>query len=353
MRKTVKYIIFVVLLYFLGSSVVINIRELSFNLVDSSFSKALSNLIYLIILSGLLYFCWYYFFSSSSETENNRTTETTENFESQSTSTNSDSGFSEETSQTVPTYPDVSPDINPTQKDPETYHLLSESDSLMNYLRSNARAMFASILCLLSGLGAGGVIVFHFIPNGFPDVSGEIEGTSLVINTPQWFDVLFFNFAFLLVLSVGIFLVYKNFRRLPALLFFQPGRIQISKWPLKLGESTMVRYERNLPSFFNLISVTPHLVCQSSLKIALERKMNNVRTSKIYDEEFPSFRPGKSQGGKITDELEITIPAWAPPSFDTPERKYEWFIEYEFEFNVLPGDTSRCKLHVLPELKED
>lgn len=255
--------------------------------------------------------------------------------------------------ESIRTYPDVSPNINPTQKNSDTYQLLSESGSITSYVQTNARLLFASLVLISTGLVLAWVILFHFVPNGFPDVGGKIEGTSLVLETTAWFDALLFILCFFLTFSVGAYIAYKKFSRIPALLLMQPGRLSISQWPLKLGENARIQYKRDLPNFLNVVRVTPKLVCQSSLKIARDSEHNNVSKSKIYDEEFPPFNPGKSHGGTIIHEFEITIPEWAPPSFDTPDRKYEWYIEYDFEFDFFPGDTSRCKLHVLSELKAD
>lgn len=152
-----------------------------------------------------------------------------------------------------------------------------------------------------------------------------------------------------LTLLLGLGMGIKMFKRLLVLVRMRPGKLFLSKWPLKLGEQVTVTYQRDFFGKLNITDITPRLICQCEVYLIQSGNKSNTYTVKVYRDEISAFSLGGTQG-RYEQEFTVNLPKYAPPSFERPHHKYRWFLEVDLEIESFPDTTSSFELHVTPEM---
>jgi hypothetical protein len=99
----------------------------------------------------------------------------------------------------------------------------------------------------------------------------------------------------------------------------------VPEWPLRLGQRTTVRFEKQLKDGAVAERLHAKLTCTEEI-VASSGRDQKKRNAIRYQTELDTSR-ARIRSGRITDEWEIAIPADGVPSFSVTSNAIRWRVE--------------------------
>lgn len=201
-------------------------------------------------------------------------------------------------------------------------------------------------------------------------VQRTAHGTRVVAEVTGWKDALGFWFLASLLLGVAILVVAvasNPGRQLEALLslagggvfvaemgrrYFRQRRLEratllVRPWPLRLGESATVRFEKRLKKHAAVDAVSARLICIEETVTSSGRDQAVKREIRF---ELPlDTTAARIDGRTVRDEWHFEIPDTGLPSFAVKSNKIQWRVETITECGGAPVEAG-FELLVIPEV---
>lgn len=235
------------------------------------------------------------------------------------------------------------PAINSIREESGKTHLIAQSDKLFS---SKNILTIAGKGFLLPGFFVGvPLFIFYIaIKEMIQDSTNSLSLLEIVFS-----PALLFVLGWILMIGIGIYMLIRMLKKLQTLIQMEPGELLLEDWPFKLNQKNDVTFRRSYSEDIEVKKVSPRLICQAIYKVPdSDGKGTDTREKNIFEEEYSSFRPNGE--GSVRHSFSVTVPEHEPPSIDHDDFKYEWLLEFDFENESFPNDSSKFKLLVLPEV---
>ncbi len=148
---------------------------------------------------------------------------------------------------------------------------------------------------------------------------------------------------------LGLVGLYMGMMKLLVSMRFAPGRLAPSVWPLRLGESFTLEYQRATKTGAAVTSMTARIYLQES---ATYRQGTDTYTDTevVYDCDLGSVGATQGGDGVYRGKWSVDIPGNSMASFEASDNQVNWMVEVKIFAHRDEIDDSSFKLVVLPEI---
>ncbi len=153
--------------------------------------------------------------------------------------------------------------------------------------------------------------------------------------------------AFLSIfLLIGLLIIIGFFHQLFTVLLVGKTPVEISREPIRLGETFRVHIYQ--PGSFQINSVEVRLICKES---ATYQQGTNTRTDhhEIHDEVIGECGETQARRDGPVISCEGTVPDWGMHSMKAPHNAIRWLIQVKIDIPMRPDVKEEYEFRVIPE----
>ncbi|MCC5835476.1 MAG: hypothetical protein JJU20_12140 [Opitutales bacterium] len=138
----------------------------------------------------------------------------------------------------------------------------------------------------------------------------------------------------------------------------EPSTLYFDTYPVNLGDSFSVKYNRKCADHVVIEEIVPVLKCEahmfrhSGTRVSAGGSRQQI-ISTAYAAELPAFQPAQISPGLWGGAFEFVIPAGGVPTFSSTYHRYVWAIELKTSLSSMPDALSRFEIEVNPQLSID
>lgn len=149
----------------------------------------------------------------------------------------------------------------------------------------------------------------------------------------------------------GLLLVYGLVVQTLTVWHLEPGVLTVTSWPISLGQTIPVRFERAFKKAVDVTRVEATLRCREVARYQRGTDVHEAQET-VYDKKLPEFSPPPGVP-MVRHQWEVSIPQDGAPSFEAHRNEILWELVVNLSINGSPDDDSVFPLWVRPVIHRD